>query len=855
MNPVRLKLSGFLSYRDPVEIPFEGINLACISGQNGAGKSSILDSITWALFGKARGKDEEIINSRADAAEVILDFTYENSLYRVQRSKPRNKTAVLEFMIQDDAGRWRTLTESSLRATEDRIQQVLRLDYDTFINASFFLQGKADQFAQQRPGERKHILSNVLGLEIWETYRAQAAKNIRAQESDRNGIAGQLQGIDEELAREPEYQNQLKQLETELGHLTELLDTKTAALEAAVQQENMLKSLQKSLEEKTVRWHSDQQRLDGVQQQLEQRIQEKEKYQQALAAAPEIEQEYQAWLKDRQQLEHWEALAARQRAVTEKRSTQQAVLEKKQAELTTLLNALRQRRTEVDAKAAETPEIEQSLERLRVEAELLAGQKQHMGELNEQREALRLANSEVDLNLQAVVRELGSLTERIARLGEAEEELCPVCKKPLSVSERQRMVSDLQAEKSGKETRQRELAGQLQANKGRMKAIVDQLNNLTSLDARIQQNHQNLSREEARLAQIREVSQKFQTEFLPQLTAVETSLENEDYEPAARAAILALDAEAGQIGYDAAAHEAVRQSEQRRRTSEDQKRTVDHARATLMPLEREISTLAASIASEQHSLEQLTVEKQQSEQEVQQLKSRLPDRKGLESEVVALKEQVNRKNIEVGGAQGRIKNLDYHRKQQKSLLARRDEIQRQISLLKQLERAFSKDGIPALLIEQALPEIESQANDLLERLSNGAMALKFETQADYKDNKRSDKKETLDIKISDASGAYREYEMYSGGEAFRVNFAIRLALSRVLAHRAGARLQTLVIDEGFGSQDADGRQRLIEAINQVRGDFEKILVITHLEELKDAFPARIEVEKGTGGSTVHVQVL
>jgi len=97
--------------------------------------------------------------------------------------------------------------------------------------------------------------------------------------------------------------------------------------------------------------------------------------------------------------------------------------------------------------------------------------------------------------------------------------------------------------------------------------------------------------------------------------------------------------------------------------------------------------------------------------------------------------------------------------------------------------------------------------------------------------------------------------MYSGGEAFRVNFAIRLALSKVLAHRAGARLQTLVIDEGFGSQDADGRQRLIEAINLVRGDFKKILVITHLEDLKDAFPARIEVEKGSNGSTVRVQLL
>ncbi len=105
--------------------------------------------------------------------------------------------------------------------------------------------------------------------------------------------------------------------------------------------------------------------------------------------------------------------------------------------------------------------------------------------------------------------------------------------------------------------------------------------------------------------------------------------------------------------------------------------------------------------------------------------------------------------------------------------------------------------------------------------------------------------------MSDGAGA-REYEMFSGGEAFRVNFAIRLALSEVLAQRKGARLQMLIIDEGFGSQDALGRQRLIQAINAVRPDFAKILVITHLDELKDAFPNRIEVEKTERGSTVQV---
>ncbi len=131
------------------------------------------------------------------------------------------------------------------------------------------------------------------------------------------------------------------------------------------------------------------------------------------------------------------------------------------------------------------------------------------------------------------------------------------------------------------------------------------------------------------------------------------------------------------------------------------------------------------------------------------------------------------------------------------------------------------------------------------------MSVSFVTQAQYKDKKRDDLRETLDIQIRDGSGM-RDYEMFSGGEAFRVNFAVRLALSEILARRAGARLQTLVIDEGFGSQDTLGRQRLVEAIRLVRGDFAKILVITHIDELKDVFPSRIEVEKTERGSTARL---
>ena len=112
--------------------------------------------------------------------------------------------------------------------------------------------------------------------------------------------------------------------------------------------------------------------------------------------------------------------------------------------------------------------------------------------------------------------------------------------------------------------------------------------------------------------------------------------------------------------------------------------------------------------------------------------------------------------------------------------------------------------------------------------------------------------ETLDIEIRDEAGK-RPYQLYSGGEAFRINFAIRVALSQMLARRAGAHLRTLFIDEGFGTQDDEGRNKLVEAINAVQEEFALILVVTHIEELRDQFPVHIAVEKTPDGSRISIR--
>jgi len=202
----------------------------------------------------------------------------------------------------------------------------------------------------------------------------------------------------------------------------------------------------------------------------------------------------------------------------------------------------------------------------------------------------------------------------------------------------------------------------------------------------------------------------------------------------------------------------------------------------------------------------------------------------------------------LGATQQKLAALENLFKQRDAKRAEHNQLAEERGMYEELREAFGKKGVPALMIEAAVPEIEASANALLTRMTAGRMNLRFNTQ---RETQAGETRETLDIQISDELGT-RAYEMYSGGEAFRINFAVRVALSQLLARRAGTQLQTLIIDEGFGVLDSVGRERLVEAINAAQSDFQRIIVVTHIDELKDAFPARIEITKGPNGSEISV---
>jgi exonuclease SbcC len=579
-----------------------------------------------------------------------------------------------------------------MNATQQKIIDLLRLDYDTFINSAFLLQGRADEFTVKTATERKKVLADILGLDIWDAYEARAKEKIAAIENELRLIDQRLADIDVEAARKPEIEKEVTVAQKAVIELGDKLREAEAKYQQAQQAERSIGL------------------LDAQSADLAKRITQAER--------------------ELMTVEHDLSLA-RQKA-------DDAALAKELAETQARIEALSQREAKRD--------------------EL----RQRKNDLNEEAASLRGQN-------ERLVPDVEPFKARLALLESSTEPLCPTCSQPLTPEHRRQVVAELTAEVESRRQLFRD-------NKARLDAIRPEVtateNELAMLESELRS--------------------------LPTLHR--------------RAAELQAAIESARV-----AAKTIEGLEQRR--SEWQ------------------SALDADRAKQVEIAAQLGV-----------ARAGLGDFAALQADYDRTRSDEARARQQLGAAEQKLAACEAMLKQRDVKLTERKQWADEKGIYEELRLAFGKKGVPAMIIEAAIPEIEDEANALLIKITSGRMHVRFDTQ---RETVKGDTVETLEIKIADELGT-RPYENYSGGEQFRVNFAIRIALSKLLARRAGAQLQTLVIDEGFGALDNTGRDKLVEAINAVQDDFQRILVITHLDELKDAFPVRIEVTKTANGSQIEV---
>lgn len=907
MIPEELHLRNFLSHRE-TDLDLRGVHVASLIGDNGAGKSALLDAITWAVWGRARtpyGHDEALVQQGETLMEVEFVFRMayqggEEHRFRILRRRDqqgrRSASSILDFQVQTTNG-WRLLNGNALRETQTRIVERLGLDYDTFINSAYLRQGHADEFTVQTPSDRKRVLSVILGLDQWERYAERARQALATVQAEEKELARRIAEIEQELMQRPAYQKALAQAEAEAQEAAGRVKEAQEALDALTRVQEQAAALQRQLAEARRHADEEQQRLADLQRQQHAHAERRRAYQELLERAPAIES----------RLKEYQAALAEERAWSEKLGQAARLQEEKaraEKTLTREADALRQR---IHALELESARKEQALAtaRARIEQEIrerqgqirplqerlptpeflarleeIEGQLEFTAQVAEELEKARADLQEAQMKRSGLIERnrqlkalMGETKERLDALTQAEAS-CPLCRQPLTSEHQAQLLAQLQAEGNAMAEEYRNNAQGVRDLQAREAALEQQIREhdktlhlRTQLEQRLDYMRQQLEQaEEARrriaafeaeIAALRkqleleaygEAEREARARLQAERDAIAARLAAGEYAPEARAALQEVLAELSRLGYDAAAHNALKARVQTLASAEADYRELEKARVGVQGEEEALKRLTLEGAAQEQRLAQLGQERQALQTAYEALRPQLETVPRVQQSVQEARQREASARQRVGAMQQQLHALDTQERRLAQLREQHLAVGQRSARLKELREAFGVNGIPAMIIEHTLPLFELEANRLLEQLSDGKMHVRFETQ---RETKGGNLRETLDILISDEKGS-RPYENYSGGEQFRVNFAIRVALARLLAQRAGVRPRTLFVDEGFGSLDDDGRQRLVEAIKAVQEDFDLILVITHIEELRDAFPVRIQVSKTEAGSLVEV---
>lgn len=357
--------------------------------------------------------------------------------------------------------------------------------------------------------------------------------------------------------------------------------------------------------------------------------------------------------------------------------------------------------------------------------------------------------------------------------------------------------------------------------------------------------------EDAKKRQLKLDQQKPQ--LIKEIADLQTSLEKLHISSALQQKINGIDRQIQELNYDRTVHQKLLNSLRQAQNWQFKYHELQKAR-------QEQPQIVAKLAERQASLVTRLAEKQTSQEQLQQhqqqkanIKDNRQEIQTLEREMIQRRRELDELISHSGRLQQSLTQIDNLRIQHQDTEKQLKEYEKQYRIYQELTQAFGKNGIQALTIENILPQLEAETNQILARLTGNQFHVQFLTQKATKGTSKKKTKliDTLDIVIADASGT-RAYETYSGGEAFRINFSVRLALAKLLAQRSGTSLQMLIVDEGFGTQDTEGCDRLVAAINAIASDFACILAVTHMPQFKEAFQTRIEIFKGDKGSRLQV---
>lgn len=900
MIPRTIQIKNFLSYGPELQtISFVSYHLICLSGKNGHGKSALLDAMTWALWGTARKitntprADQGLLHLGQTDMMVIFDFEVNNTCYRIKRcyeiiyGKPQTS---LEFGLINSDDILVPLTDKTIRTTQACIDTTIGLDFDTFVNSTFLRQGNANEFSKRSPKDRKEIITTILGLQTYDTLRKAASDKVKEATIQKTTLCALQEKLNKELEQTNDILLQASTLEQNLIACQTLYTELTHTLHTNAQEKKQLAEQEKNKEICSANVAQCNQTFDRLMQELHttRNAWRTTHRTQLLCADPlALEQKKRDLLR---LIEHYtdvhqKTLQFKEQILLIRESIQKSThelntrehiqqrditftLERLKSDLSTITTTIKRLETDSNTYQNELQHAERN-------KTLLAAQLQKQTTIQQ---AFIIETATFEKRKETYQRlvalgnmlrnELNTIQQKISLSHDKEDPSCPLCEQNLSGTRRRFLINKLTIQAYNIHHRCERLKRVLPKLKElliaqhetivtlqkKLDTLIAQQVTLDNTTQKIDELSQKITANQLLITQELHKQQDIQHTINVQTHNLTISIETDEIKllktelSLLHEHLTLLTNQATSLQYDQKSHEiAVSELKELDQQLHNQD-NLKQQHAWQSERKHTIISLCAQLKKQKLYRADLTHELVTYAHLEQQYASLAVQEQTLKEKLDACVIQKELLFQEKGRLESEQKKLllvaEEHKQQQENILI----LEEHMHDYQVIAHAASKDGIQALLIEDAIPEIEQEANNLLSKLTNNQAHISIES---LRDLKKGGTRETLDINISDSIGI-RPYEMFSGGEAFRIDFALRIAISKLLARRAGTALQTLIIDEGFGSQDEEGLSLIMDALYKIQDDFAKIIIVSHLPSMKDQFPVHFVVEKNARGSLVHV---
>ena len=885
----RLHLKNFLIHKE-TNVEFSENGITVFIGDNGAGKSSIIEGITYALFGKSnKGNLSDLVNWGKKHAEVFLEFEKDGEEYRIERTiEIKGKSTKSEAVLyKKEKGDFRPYFQKNVNR---EIPKITGISNKTFNTSVLVKQGDIEGILNLTPKERAKVLEDILDMSVYQLISDIIGDKRRELEGTLRGISLTVGNVDEIKDEIKNYKKQEKSLQEEKSKITEEI----------IKSEKEFKSIKESLEDLQKEKEKSQEIINKIQnlknkkellsnnlkekqkilseilekekeirnlKPFVEKLKEKEKNLQLINEIETLDIKIKSLKEKLEQIEKNEKIIKEYEKIAEEYKEKQNKREELHKKIVEYqkdkgkLEELTEKRKEISKKLKETMEkgigTAKELTELKKIYKTLELNPLLIDEFikNNEEDLQKLQDKKTELlQKKGIIKNQGDeLKKRIEKINQLEGK-CPTCERPLEEHSKKEILEDLEKAINEKRKEYKEIIEEEKIINEKLK-LENKISNLLKEFKTIFDKHLEADKEKKQIdAQIAVLSRKIKDleEITKEKENIEKFLkENKELFEKYQHAVNTLK----NLNTEEIKKEYKNLSEKRdeilsRITEHLPKEKLKREIEQLKEKEKEFIKIEEFIKNKveiQKQIDTISKNIQKIEEEIKNLENNLPDISKINEKIEELRKTIEKKNSEIENLKSKltpievelakinqeVKNKTKTLEEEEKKLELIKNIKERIEKHKKLEFALGPKGIQKVIRDNVLYKLPNITNIIFSAFDFPFKQIRFTENFDI----------SLLAPTFEKEDRYIGINAISGGQKVALGLALRLAIGKFLSGKA----EFLILDEPTIHLDEQRRNDLVNILLSIKSKkfVKQLIVITHDREIEDTADTIYHVEYGS----------